>query len=43
VIAPLAAPAILEVSRGDYLLLFVVAGTLAVLGSVFLLPLKKVR
>jgi MFS family permease len=43
VIAPLAAPAILEVSRGDYLLLFVVAGTLAMLGSVFLLPLKKVR
>jgi len=43
VIAPLAAPAILEVSRGDYMLLFAVAGTLAVLGSVFLLPLKKVR
>jgi MFS family permease len=43
VIAPLAAPAILEVSRGDYLLLFAVAGALAVLGSVFLLPLKKVR
>ena len=43
VIAPLAAPAILEVSRGDYMLLFAVAGALAVLGSVFLLPLKKVR
>jgi len=43
VIAPLAAPAILQVSRGDYMLLFAVAGALAVLGSVFLLPLKKVR
>jgi len=43
VIAPLAAPAILEVSRGDYMLLFAVAGALAMLGSVFLLPLKKVR
>ena len=43
VIAPLAAPAILEVSRGDYMLLFAVAGALAVLGSVFLLLLKKVR
>jgi MFS family permease len=43
VIAPLAAPAILQVSRGDYMLLFAVAGAVAVLGSVFLLPLKKVR
>jgi MFS family permease len=43
VIAPLAAPAILAISRGDYMLLFAVAGTVAVLGSIFLLPLKKVR
>src|SRR5882757_6949287 len=43
VIAPLAAPAILAISRGDYMLLFAVAGTVAVLGSIFLLPLKNVR
>lgn len=43
VIAPLAAPAILAISRGDYTLLFAVAGTLAVLGSVCLVPLKSVR
>jgi len=43
VIAPLAAPAILAISRGDYMLLFAVAGTVAVLGSVFLVPLKNVR
>ncbi|MBS0421980.1 MAG: MFS transporter [Proteobacteria bacterium] len=41
VIAPLAAPAILAVSHGDYMLLFAVAGAVAVLGSIFLLPLKK--
>lgn len=43
VIAPLAAPAILAVSRGDYTLLFAVAGAVAMLGSVFLVPLKNVR
>jgi MFS family permease len=43
VIAPLAAPAILELSRGDYTLLFLVAGTVPMLGSALLLPLKKVR
>jgi MFS family permease len=43
VIAPLAAPVILATSRGDYLLLFAIAGAVAVLGSVFLLPLKNVR
>ena len=43
VIAPLAAPVILAVSRGDYMLLFAVAGAVAVLGSIFLLPLKNVR
>jgi MFS family permease len=43
VIAPLAAPAILQLSHGDYTLLFAVAGAVAVLGSLFLLPLKNVR
>jgi MFS family permease len=43
VIAPLAAPAILQVSRGDYTLLFAVAGAVAIVGSLFLLPLKNVR
>lgn len=43
VIAPLAAPVILAVSRGDYMLLFAVAGAVAVFGSVFLWPLKNVR
>jgi MFS family permease len=43
VIAPLAAPAILAVSRGDYTLLFAVAGAVAVLGSAALSPLKNVR
>jgi hypothetical protein len=43
VIAPLAAPVILAISRGDYMLLFAVAGAVAVLGSVFLWPLKNVR
>jgi len=43
VIAPLAAPAILSISRGDYTLLFAVAGAVAVLGSVALSPLKNAR
>ena len=43
VIAPLAAPAILQISHGDYTLLFAVAGAIAALGSVFLVPLKNVR
>jgi MFS family permease len=43
VMAPLSAPAILAVSGGDYTLLFAVAGAVAVLGSVVLLPLKNVR
>jgi Na+/melibiose symporter-like transporter len=43
VIAPLSAPAILALSRGDYALLFAVAGTLALLGSVALVPLRNVR
>ncbi len=43
VIAPLAAPVILATSGGDYMLLFAVAGALAVCGSIFLVPLKNVR
>jgi MFS family permease len=43
VIAPLCAPAILAVSRGDYTLLFAVAGAVAVLGAAVLVPLKNVR
>jgi MFS family permease len=43
VIAPLVAPAILQISRGDYTLLFAVAGAVAALGSLFLVPLKCVR
>ena len=43
VIAPLCAPAILAVSRGDYTLLFAVAGAVAVLGAAVLVPLKHVR
>jgi MFS family permease len=43
VIAPLAAPAILALSRGDYSLLFLVAGTAPFLGAVLLSPLKRVR
>jgi predicted MFS family arabinose efflux permease len=43
VMAPLSAPAILAISGGDYTLLFAVAGAVAMLGSVALLPLKNVR
>ena len=43
VIAPLAAPVILQVGHGDYTALFSVAGAVAVAGSMFLLPLKNVR
>ncbi len=43
VIAPLAAPAILATSHGNYSLLFLVAGTIPVLGSALLLPLKGAR
>jgi len=43
VIAPLAAPAILVLSGGDYTLLFLVAGTAPFLGAVLLSPLKSVR
>jgi MFS family permease len=43
VVAPLAAPAILAFSGGDYTLLFLVAGTAPFLGAVLLAPLKRVR
>ena len=43
VVAPLAAPAILVLSGGDYTLLFLVAGTAPFLGAVLLSPLKSVR
>jgi MFS family permease len=43
VVAPLAAPAILVFSGGDYTLLFLVAGTAPFLGAVLLSPLKSVR
>jgi len=43
VIAPLAAPAILELSRGRYTPLFVVAGGVAMLGALSVLPLKNAR
>jgi MFS family permease len=43
VIAPLAAPAILAFSGGDYTLLFLVAGAVPVMGAALLSPLKSVR
>jgi MFS family permease len=43
VIAPLSAPAILALSGGDYTLLFVIAGAVAVLGALALVPLRNVR
>jgi MFS family permease len=43
VIAPLCAPAILAISRGDYTLLFAVAGAVALLGAAVLVPLRNVR
>ncbi len=43
VIAPLAAPAILAFSRGDYTLLFLVAGAVPLMGAALLSPLKSVR
>jgi MFS family permease len=43
VVAPLAAPAILVLSRGDYTLLFLVAGAVPLMGAALLSPLKSVR
>jgi MFS family permease len=43
VVAPLAAPAILDVSHGNYTLLFLVAGAVPVIGAALLVPLKGAR
>jgi MFS family permease len=43
VMAPLAAPVILDVSHGNYMLLFLVAGAVPVLGAALLLPVKSAR
>jgi MFS family permease len=43
VVAPLAAPAILDASHGNYMLLFLVAGTLPVIGAALLVPVKGAR
>jgi MFS family permease len=43
VLAPLAAPAILESSRGNYTLLFLLAGTISVSGAAVLLPVRAAR
>ena len=43
VLAPLAAPAILALSRGDYTLLFLVAGAVPLMGAALLSPLRSVR
>jgi MFS family permease len=42
-LAPALAPAILALSGGDYAWLFLVAGTIALAGSLAILPLKSVR
>jgi len=43
VIAPLSAPAILAVSRGDYTLPFALTGAVGVLGAAVLVKLENVR
>jgi MFS family permease len=43
VIAPLAAPAILAMSGGNYMLLFLVAGAVPLLGTALLVPIRSVR
>ncbi len=43
VLAPLAAPAVLEASHGNYMVLFLLAGTITVLGAVLLMPVKTAR
>jgi MFS family permease len=43
VVAPLAAPAILNASHGNYMLLFLVAGVVPVIGAALLAPLKGAR
>jgi MFS family permease len=43
VVAPLAAPVILDASHGNYTLLFLVAGAVPVIGAALLVPLKGAR
>lgn len=43
VVAPLAAPVILDASHGTYTLLFLIAGSLPVIGAALLVPLKRAR
>ena len=43
VIAPLAAPAILAMSQGNFMVLFLVAGAVPMVGAALLSPLKSVR
>jgi MFS family permease len=43
VVAPLAAPAILALSGGDYMLLFLVAGAVPLMGTALLAPVRSVR
>jgi MFS family permease len=43
ILAPGVAPAILAISGGDYSLLFILAGLVALCGSLSILPLKRVR
>jgi MFS family permease len=43
VLAPVAAPAILAASGGDYMLLFLVAGAVPLVGTAFLSPVRSVR
>jgi MFS family permease len=43
VVAPLAAPVILDASHGNYTLLFLIAGSLPLIGAALLVPLKRAR
>jgi MFS family permease len=43
VVAPLAAPVILDASHGNYMLLFLVAGAVPVIGAALLVPVKGAR
>jgi MFS family permease len=43
VVAPIAAPVILNASHGNYSLLFLIAGSLPVIGAALLVPMKRAR
>jgi len=43
VVAPLAAPVILDATHGNYMLLFLMAGAVPVIGAALLVPLKGAR